>query len=1147
MKKILVGISMIVMMLMNVGAATAQGSQTKPVDSYGFLNAPDGSAWTYTAAFTKTGWGDLTMAELSIFDSNNELVGKIVDSLKLEEGMIAYNQVEINSLVTKTFFNNDDKYELMIFLHAQTKDFEGRRLNHVFSIANGETVTEPITTVEGRQVYALNRADFANENYVMVFERDSASTKADHTLCYDVHYKSILGGLKRTFRVPYANVAALNDMQPIFVVKYEGQLYFILQQYEKPYFVPGTPYDQDPVVNPDNNLVITFMNQLFKTLHTTKIPVVQDEDKKFLYTFPMLGGLNGIKDIILLDNEIGAPTPKYLVTYDKLNKESDGSVTSYYMYNVEGKREKTIIENAMGRIMMSHIAGQEEQWLFMKEEYDGEFLFVNLPSGDIQAEISVYLEDGKTISSQIDRYPKGDSYEYAVALLNGNNEEDGTVSQDIAWLNADGSFNRYENINLGQYIEAAQVNITSSALNPWVINTDDAREYMVLVKRYNPNNTSDKETAFLVCNTKGEILLDYGKDEEKGELSMVYLLDKGTNPSILCVYQKNGAFTMHYTPLPLNKSELKGSGTAKDPYQLASAYDFTLIDKNPAAHYEVVKDINFLLIPFEGPKKAFLGSLDGKNHVLSNLCLIDGGLFNEIKDTVKVKNICFKKPMLVLSDQNFSPAGILANSMQGGITEAGVALTATLTNVHVINPVIRGVGYKEIVGTIVGAAALNLDVNACSVVGADIVAPEAQVGGVIGKANTFTNIRACLFTGKAEGNIVGGITSEVSNGEPVYDCRVDADLYGRNTVGGIIGHSGRSKVYNNIVSGKLTLADTAKIGKVGGILGSVATDATGLLKDTLVENCLVALSEIKVPAGEQVIAHRVVGFSSGDDFEYDVDFSKPESEWERDYFAPETHFQNNYVVSNLAALDANVQQTDTTTEGATLAWTEVTAEWLSAHGYKLGADLSTPWVFEKNALKLWYEAEDLYTDYDEPLKSVYRTYTSADSLCIVNKTKEEGKIYCTITAEDNFDQLALIFNVDKADTAIIIPEGVYTIDASEKKGTVAANSGVQGDKVSPSYYAQLTGDGSVAYPLWLLVNGTVKVEKSETGTIHIEVNAFNSYAAEVHVVYNAVGSGLENIVGDGNSGNDVIKVIKNGQLIIIRNGEMYNVIGARLK
>ena len=707
MKKILASISMALMLMMNVGAATAQTSQSKPMDNYGFLNAPDGSTWTYTASFEKK-YGDYTMVTLEVYNNNKELVGTIVDSLKLDPTMIAINQAEINPLVTKQFFNNDDKYELMLFLHAQTKNYEGKFFNHVFSIADGETVTEPITTVEGRQIYALNTSEF-NENYVMIFARDSASTTKNYTLCYDIRRKAVYGdknGIRYTFRVPYANVAALNDLQPIFMVQSGYDQYYVLQQYEKPYFDPNTPLDQDPVVNPDNNLVITFINKIFKTVHTTKIPITQDENQKLLYTFPMLGGLEGAKDILL---NYDGTKPAYIITKEKYNLESDGSITSFYKYDVDGNELNTIAENTLGRIKMSSVVGQEEQWMFMKEEYDGEFFFVDLPSCEPRAEISVFLEDGRTISSQIDRYPKGDSYEYAVALLQGNNEEDGTISQDIAWLNADGSFNRYEKINLGKYIEAAQVNITADALNPWVIHTDDAREYMVLVKRYNPNNTSDKETAFLVCNTKGEILLDYGKDEEKGELNMVYLMDKGANPSILCVYQKNGALTMHYTPLPLNKSELKGSGTAKDPYQLASAYDFTLIDKNPAAHYEVVKDINFLLIPFEGPKKAFLGSLDGKNHVLSNLCLIDGGLFNEIKDTVKVKNICFKKPMLVLSDQNFSPAGILANSMQGGITEAGVALTATLTNVHVINPVIRGVGYKEIVGTIVGAAALNLD------------------------------------------------------------------------------------------------------------------------------------------------------------------------------------------------------------------------------------------------------------------------------------------------------------------------------------------------------------------------------------------------------------------------------------------------------
>jgi hypothetical protein len=192
---------------------------------------------------------------------------------------------------------------------------------------------------------------------------------------------------------------------------------------------------------------------------------------------------------------------------------------------------------------------------------------------------------------------------------------------------------------------------------------------------------------------------------------------------------------------------------------------------------------------------------------------------------------------------------------------------------------------------------------------------------------------------------------------------VDADLYSTNTIGGIVGHSGRSKIYNNIVSGTLNLADSAKVGKVGGIIGHVDTDATGTATDMLAENCLVALSEINVPEGKDVIAHRVIGFSSGDDYEYDwdkVDWGKPQSEWPRAYFAPEKNFKNNYVVSDLAALDATVQLIDTTTEGATLAWSEVTAEWLGEHGYTLGESVDAPWV-KGEQLTLWFE-DELSTD-----------------------------------------------------------------------------------------------------------------------------------------------------------------------------------------
>jgi hypothetical protein len=679
----------------------------------------------------------------------------------------------------------------------------------------------------------------------------------------------------------------------------------------------------------------------------------------------MLGNLNGMNDIIR--NHDG-DAPAYIITQQKYNLESDGSINSYYKYDVNGNLLTTIAENTLGRVKMSSIAGQEEQWLFMKEEYDGEFFFVDLPSCKTRAEISIYLEDGRTISSQIDRYPKGDSYEYAVALLQGNNEPDETISQDIAWLNADGSFNRYENINMGKYIEAAQVNITAEALNPWIMHTDDAREYMVLVKRYNPDNTTDKETALLICNTKGEILLDYGKSEELGELNMVYLLDKGAHPSILCVYQKNGALNMHYTPLPLNSPSLKGSGSVENPYQIACAYDFRLIDNNPSAHYEVVNDIDFLGEPFEGPKKAFLGSLDGKDHTLSNLCLVGGGLFSEVKDTVTIANINFHSPTLILSDKHLNPAGLIANTMQGGLVDAEddgsgnlstVPLRATLSNIHVYNPVINGVGYEQILGTLVGEASLYLDVNTCSVNEAVISAPMAQVGGIVGKAQTATNIHACLFTGSAEGKIVGGITSEISSGEPVYNCRVDADLYSNYTIGGIVGFSGRSLISNCIVEGTLTLDASATTGKVGGIVGEVETDATGSSTAILVENNLVGLADISVPEGKDIIAHRVVGFSSGDNYEYDwdkVDWNKPQSEWPRVYFPAEKGFKNNYVYSELAGVDDAIQLADSTTEGATIEASQLTQEWLGEHGFLFGTEVAAPWVYAEQ-LTLWFESE----------------------------------------------------------------------------------------------------------------------------------------------------------------------------------------------
>ena len=324
----------------------------------------------------------------------------------------------------------------------------------------------------------------------------------------------------------------------------------------------------------------------------------------------------------------------------------------------------------------------------------------------------------------------------------------------------------------------------------------------------------------------------------------------------------------------------------------------------------------------------------------------------------------------MLSSKNLNAAGILADYMQGGVTDNGADVFAQLSNVHVYNPIINGVGYEQIVGALVGEAALNLDVNTCSVTNAAISAPAAQVGGVIGKSQTYTHIHACLFTGSAEGRVVGGITREISGGEPVYDCHVKADLYTNYTAGGVVGYSGRSKISNCVVKGTITLDEKATVGKVGGIVGEVATDATGTSTAILLENCLVGVSAIHVPDGKDVIAHRVVGFSSIDDYVYDeekvvadklIENGVPQSEWPRIYcYAPDKGFKNNYVYSALAGVDASIQLADNTTEGANLAWSEVTTAWLGEHGYKLGATVDAPWV-KTGGLTLWFE-NDLPTD-----------------------------------------------------------------------------------------------------------------------------------------------------------------------------------------
>ncbi len=185
----------------------------KDVNGYGLLYGPDGSDWCYTSTFTKQG-SFYNSVTIKIYDNNNQLIGEFTDDLQVDainnDKVIGVNYVDINPTITKRFFNNNDDYEISLFLHAVTESYSGRYLNKVYTL--GEKI-EKTCTVEGVYHMGLNTATNSySESYTMIFQREVKENDSTF-LYYDVYSKAIYTNpnspkLEHTFKVNYANIAS---------------------------------------------------------------------------------------------------------------------------------------------------------------------------------------------------------------------------------------------------------------------------------------------------------------------------------------------------------------------------------------------------------------------------------------------------------------------------------------------------------------------------------------------------------------------------------------------------------------------------------------------------------------------------------------------------------------------------------------------------------------------------------------------------------------------------------------------------------------------------------------------------------------------------------------------------------------------------
>ena len=135
-----------------------------------------------------------------------------------------------------------------------------------------------------------------------------------------------------------------------------------------------------------------------------------------------------------------------------------------------------------------------------------------------------------------------------------------------------------------------------------------------------------------------------------------------------------------------------------------------------------------------------------------------------------------------------------------------------------------------------------------------------------------------------------------------------------------------------------------------------------------------------------------------------------------------------------------------------------------------------------------------------------------------------------------------------ADPEIVIPAGIYPINASWKSGTVLACSGILPDGPAQSFVCWLDKEGYLDPDgLYCLVDGTATIQ-NVNGKMKVEVDAVNSYDVPVKLHYEGpIVVSVENVDAEKNTDTKVSKRLVNGQLLIIRNGETYNATGALVK
>ena len=170
-----------------------------------------------------------------------------------------------------------------------------------------------------------------------------------------------------------------------------------------------------------------------------------------------------------------------------------------------------------------------------------------------------------------------------------------------------------------------------------------------------------------------------------------------------------------------------------------------------------------------------------------------------------------------------------------------------------------------------------------------------------------------------------------------------------------------------------------------------------------------------------------------------------------------------------------------------------------------------------------------YDAQDEAFKYIFPDYTVDDQYLA------QYSVFVVEAQNAENAYISIEINVPEGTTAL--QAGVYPVSAQYGDNTVSAGSIDQ--YIYGSFAGYLNASGQITVPLWLFNEGSVTI--LENGVI--QVNVTNTWGAQVHCQLGSWPEAIDNTEADVKA----TKLVRNGQLLIIKNGVEYNAQGATLK